>query len=491
MITFNNIPTTQRTPGVFVEIDNSRALKGLVSNPHKALVLGQANGGTASTGVLMQITRENTAAGFFGAGSLLDRMCRKFKANNPNTELWGIALASAGGVVASGCLSFAGSVTGAGTLYALVGGVQVQTPVTSGWSAQDVASAFTSDVNANSNLCIKISHTVTSAKCFLLANGSGEWGNGLDVRFNYYDGQTLPSGITYVLSTLEGGSANPYVATAWAVCDGIQFQHIVNPYTDATNIAAVETELTSRFGPLVDLQGYAYMAARGTMASCAALGLSHNGPHQTIVGVYDSPNGPEEWAAAWAGQCAASLNNDPARPVHMLALTGILPPTQASANRFTRAERNTLLYDGIATWDVDASGNVIIERSITTYRVNSQNIADPSYLDIETMFTLMEIRYQYKSRMATRFIVPRFKLASDGTPVPAGAKIATPSTVREEIIALFTQLRDVGLIENLDDFITNLVVERDSNDVNRVNALLPPDLVNQFRILAGQIQFIL
>ena len=324
-----------------------------------------------------------------------------------------------------------------------------------------------------------------------MANGSGEWGNYIDARINYYDGQALPSGLTYTLAVFAGGTANPNIANAWAVADGTQFHHIVSPYMDATNIAAMETELATRFGPMVDQQGYAWMATRGALASCATLGLTRNSPHQTIIGTYDSPSPPEEWAAAWAGQTSASLNADPARPVHMLALVGILPPTQQSGNRFVQSERNVLLYDGIATWTVDASGNVVIERSITTYRVNSQNIADPSYLDCETMFTLMEIRYQYKARMASRFIVPRFKLVDDGTPILAGAKIASPSTVKQEIIALFTQLRDLGLIENLDDFVTNLVVERDANDVNRVNALLPPDLVNQFRILATQVQFIL
>jgi phage tail sheath gpL-like len=52
-------------------------------------------------------------------------------------------------------------------------------------------------------------------------------------------------------------------------------------------------------------------------------------------------------------------------------------------------------------------------------------------------------------------------------------------------------LRDRGLIENLTDFIDNLIVERDLTDRSRINVLLPPDLVNQFIVLAGQIQFIL
>jgi phage tail sheath gpL-like len=93
--------------------------------------------------------------------------------------------------------------------------------------------------------------------------------------------------------------------------------------------------------------------------------------------------------------------------------------------------------------------------------------------------------------MVSRFIIPRFKLADDTFPVQPGTYIATPKTVKQEVIALFAELSDAGLIENLSDFIENVLVERDASDVNRVNVLLPPDLVNQFLILAGQIQFIL
>jgi len=34
-------------------------------------------------------------------------------------------------------------------------------------------------------------------------------------------------------------------------------------------------------------------------------------------------------------------------------------------------------------------------------------------------------------------------------------------------------------------------VERSDTDRNRLNVLMPPDLVNQFRVLAGQVQYIL
>ena len=57
---------------------------------------------------------------------------------------------------------------------------------------------------------------------------------------------------------------------------------------------------------------------------------------------------------------AANLNNDPARPLQYLSLQGIVPPL--AADQYTRAERDVLLYDGIATWIVDTGGNVLIER---------------------------------------------------------------------------------------------------------------------------------
>jgi phage tail sheath gpL-like len=500
MITFNNIPTTQRTPGVYLEVDNSKALKGLLPNPHRVLIIGQKEStGTASALTLQQITRDGLAEGYFAPGANLTRMVNAFRRGNPNTEMWAIAVSEAAAATrASGALSVAGSATTNGTVYLMIGGVQIQTPVTSGWSAVDICSAVKSDVNANTNLCVRMSGSTgtmsvltLSTRLFLYAVGSGEFGNYLDVRTNFYEGQTNPAGVTYVLSTLAGGTNNPTTADVWAVIDGEQYHHVVHPYTDATNLAAVEGELNTRYSPQVDLQGYAYTAAKGTFASCAAVGLSRNSPFQTIAGAYDSPTPPEEWAAAWAAQCSYNLNNDPARPVHYLTLAGVIPPSAKSASRFTRAERDLLLYDGIATWLVDANGNAVIERSITTYRTNAAGIADPSYLDIETMFTILEIRYQYKSRMVTRFILPRFKLADDSTPIAPGAKIARPKDVRSESIAVFTLLRDAGLIENLDDFITNIVVERDAVDVNRVNVLLPPDLVNQFRILAGTLQFLL
>lgn len=498
-IVFNNIPDTIRTPGAYTEIDNSRALQGLVANPHKVLIIGQkTSSGSASVDVVKQITSDGLADGFFGVGSILARMCNVFKQNNPNTELHALALSiSAGGVKATGTIKFDSSYSATAdcNYYLMINGVACYVPITSAWSVTDVCSAIAAKVNSMDMLPVVASVSASAAgsnHVNVTAKISGSLGNYINIRANYYVGQSNPAGwsvngITY--ASMASGSGAPELDEAWAVVAGTQYHHIIQPYNDATNLTSLENELEDRFGPLIDLQGHGYVGARGTQAELTTLGNARNSPHNTIIGAYDSPNSPEEWAAAMGAVAAWNLNNDPARPLFGLKLKGILAPPEE--NRFTRAERDILLYDGIATWICDVSGNVLLERLITTYQTNLTGSIDPSYLDICTLFTLMEIRYQYKARMTTRFIIPRFKLADDTFPVQPGSYVVTPKTVKSEIIALFAELQEDGLIENLEDFKNNLVVQRNSADKTRVDVILPPDLVNQFNIIASVIQFIL
>ena len=506
-ISFNNIPDNLRTPNVYVEVDNSRALKGLVQNPHKALVIGQkTTAGTVPPLTLMAITRDNLADGYFGLGSITARMCNKFKENNPNTELYALALDSiAGGIEASTTIDFSRHVenadgfSGAGTFHLMINGMYLPYTMESNQSVSGMMTNYESMINSDLGLPVHafFNHVAAASRLHLSAVCSGSVGNYIDVRVNYYDGQSTPAHLfstadamnTSVHNSLLGGAVNADIGTAWAVIGVEQFHYIIQPYVDPTNLTALETELEGRFGPLENLQGHGFTCIGGILTSCATLGNARNCPHNTIVGVDDAPNAPEEWAAAWGGVAAWNLNNDPARPLHFLKLKGILPPPISS--RFIRSERDTLLYDGIATHIVDSGGNVLIERSITTYRETALGTPDPSYLDIQTLATLSEIRYQYRARMIQRFIIPRFKLADDTFPVQPGSHVATPKTVKQETIALFTLLYQKGLIENLEDFIDNLVVERSLSDVNRIDVLLPPDLINQFRLIAAQIQFIL
>lgn len=136
---------------------------------------------------------------------------------------------------------------------------------------------------------------------------------------------------------------------------------------------------------------------------------------------------------------------------------------------------------------MDEGGLCRIERLITTYKTNALGVDDISYLNVETMRTIAYLRYSTRVRIALRY--PRHKLASDGTEIAPGQAIVTPKTIRAELIALFLQWMDAGLVEGLAQFKKDLIVERNTSDPDRVDAIIPPDVINQFRVFAASLQF--
>jgi len=67
--------------------------------------------------------------------------------------------------------------------------------------------------------------------------------------------------------------------------------------------------------------------------------------------------------------------------------------------------------------------------------------------------------------------------------------VVRPKDIKSHLIALATEWVDAALISDLSTFISNLLVERDTSDRSRANALIPPEVIGQFRVFAGQIQF--
>ena len=81
----------------------------------------------------------------------------------------------------------------------------------------------------------------------------------------------------------------------------------------------------------------------------------------------------------------------------------------------------------------------------------------------------------------------RKKLADDGTLIPAGQPIVTPSTVKGIMIAIWLGWQSRGLVENFDNFKRDLIVER--NGSSRLDIFFPIDLINQLRQTAIQLSF--
>ncbi len=489
MVSFNSVPSTLRVPFVAVEFDNSRAQQGPALLPYRVLLIGQKTAsGTAAANSVHRVTNADQLIALAGRGSMLHRMAMAYFAANRFTEVSVGVLEDVGaGVAATGTLTVTGPATGAGTLNLYLGGSLLRVPVAVGDSAGTIAAAIVAAVAGNADLPVMAAvggagseHIVT-----LTFRHRGEVGNEFDVRLNYQDGEETPAGVGVAVVEMAGGTSNPVLAGLLAALGDEWFQVWASPYTDATSLAAIEGELASRFGPMRMIDGVCFTAKEATHSALGTLGDARNSPHVSVVAASGSPTPPMEIAAHVAGVVAYYGNIDPARPFQTLPLAWVKPPVEA--DRFTLEERNLLLFDGISTTRVAAGGVVQIERLITTYKTNAAGAADTSYLDVTTMLTLLYLRYTFRNRILGRY--PRHKLANDGTRFGAGQAVITPKLGKAEAVAWFREMEELGLVENFDQFKQDLVVNRNAQDVNRLDFLLPPDLINQFIVGAAQIQF--
>jgi phage tail sheath gpL-like len=492
MISFKNIPPNLRTPGFFAELDASQA--NTASQPLRALIIGQVTGSstlTANVPALSISAAEARIAG--GAGSILAAMVAAYRANDVFGELWYLPVADDGSAVAAtGSIAFAGPATAAGVLSLYIAGQLVSIVVTSAMTAAQLATATVAAITAAIDLPVTavIDGSVTS-KVNLTAKNKGACGNDIDIRVNYRGsagGEALPTGITPTVVAMASGATNPTLTNALAALADTPFDIIISPYIDVTSRTAISSLLndtTGRWAWSSQIYGHCFIAVRASQGALASLGATMNDQHLTCIGAYDSPSPNYVWAAAVAGASAVSLRADPAVPLQTLAVAGVLAPPIPS--RFLQSQRNLLLYDGISTFKVDNSGTVTIENLITTYQTNGQGQPDNSYLEVETMFTLMAVLRFFSGVVSTKFA--RVKLGSDGKRYPASAGVVTPSTIKAEMIATYRELEDLGLVQNSDAFAAAVTVTANTQNPSRVDVLLPITLIGQLRVFATLVQF--
>lgn len=485
-ITFNQIPVGTRVPVFFVEIDNTQAVQGLSIQEYNAIIVGQKlAAGTKAEGDVDLVTSGDQAKQFYGNGSILAQQVEAFLANNQSTSLTCVPLADAGGsAAAAGDLDFTGSVaTAAGTLFLYLGGRRYQLGVALSDTAATIATAAVALVNADVDRVVDLVDLTDNAS--VTARNAGEAGNDIDIRVNFFAGEELPAGVTLAITAMAGGTGNPDIDTAIGALDTDKQYHIwAHPWLDASNLGKLEAELSDRFGPVRQLDGNAFGAKRDSFSNLTVLGNARNSPHSTIV---DSrgPSNPWEMAAGAAGVVALQGQIDPARPFQTLSIAGVLGEQEAERRTFN--ERDMLLKDGIASVNTDTGGVVRIERMITTFQLNPLGAPDTSFLDVNTMLTLSFLRFSLRNRFRLRY--PRHKLGSDGLRTGPGQAILTPIIAKAEVVSLFREWEDIGLVEGADQFKRDLVVERNSSDPNRLDLLLNPDLLNQFRVGSAQIAF--
>jgi phage tail sheath gpL-like len=503
-ISFNGIPQNWKMPLYWVEVDPSMA--GFPTSRLPALLVGtmlaavdtdHPYGSKAPANIPVAIGSHAEARNLFGYGSMLDDMFDKFFQNNFAAEVWALPIAeAAGGVAASGSITVATAPWEAGTTYVYINGRRVSVGVAADDAAEDVAITIAAAINADLSMPVVASVASGAVVVNLVAKWKGIEGNDIDVRINYggsLAGERQPIGLTLTTSNggkLSGGTGVVDLAPGVANIGDEPFEYVAMGYTDSTALNVMEIEYgfsdSGRWGWMRQLFGHIFTARKDSYANLLTWGPNNNSPQVSVMSVESaSPTPPWAWAAAYDAKAARALLNDPARPLQTLGLQGCLPAPKHQ--RFTMAECNALAGVGLATQRPNGDGVPAIMRESTTYQKNLYGQGDDAYEVVPTLATLAQLIRNQRHAITSKF--PRHKLANDGTRFGPGQAIVTPKTVKAELVAQYRLDEYNGLVEDAINFKKNLIVERDSNNPNRLNVLYPPDLVNQLRIFAVVAQF--
>ena len=476
-MTFNEIPNGLLVPGFWTEFDNSAAA-GSGIMPWAVLLIGSMTSeGNATADLPVQIFSDDEADILFGKGSQAALMARAFRKNNQLMPLW-VAGVADGTTKATKTLTITGPATAGGTIALYVGGEVVYVPVAAGDAAADIAEAIASAVTAQMPVTAAES---TNTVVFTAKNG-GTAGNSIDIRVNYAAGDVLPAGVGISgTGYMTGGAGDPSVT---GVIENIQaqwFNIIVVAFQGG--ISSIKDELLNRWSATNQKTGVCIFGDNSSGALDTAASLNS----QVVVDLplEKSPSPAFVIASAGAAVIATSAESDPAMPLGNIAINGVVAPDMAD-RKGLNAE-NAMLTAGGSLLNAASDGTVYLRRTVTTYKRNAAGAEDNSYRQLETIFTLSYIRWDWNNYMASKY--PRAKLAADDYEYGEGQVVMTPNKGKAEALTRFDYWMQRGVAQDAKTFKDNLVVEINAANPYRLDFLLPATLMKQLFTVATKLQF--
>jgi len=490
MIGFDLVPANAKASGVFIE---QKAVLGSLGNliiPQKILILGQYNTGkTPTNNVPVLVLSEADAILLYGRGSLMHLLYRKAVAGCGNVPIYCCPLAD-GTTKAVTTSVVNGACTQAGTISLYIAGQRITIPVALNDAATAIGTAITNAINAAADLPVVA--TGSTATSTITARNGGAWGNGLTLKQDLAPGEAaaepvIAGGIT--LNPFASGATDPVLDTALAALGDTWYTFIVCPYDNigATTpaVIALEAAGVARINPLVKRP---FAGVLGNVESAADLitrAAARNSPWSAYVNAQASPNIPGEIAAAAVGVMAASAQAAPGRPYRFKTLPGIMAGTSAN---WTYGTRDNVVAAGGSTSKWNTDGTVQLVDVATTYKLNSQGGADDSWRWIETIANMQVKVYS----MENLFLGTPFDAAIvvDDASVTSVQYAIRPKTVKAFLVQLIDQLwAPFALTKERDSVVAGIIVEIDSGNPGRINAMVPDVFSAGLRIMAGKIQW--
>jgi phage tail sheath gpL-like len=484
-IPFTQIPDNLLVPGQYQEVDNSPA--GSTGEIKKALIIAYKSAeGTAPAGTPVRVLSDLKAAALFGYGSPAATLAKAFLELNKIEECWVLPVA-APDAATPWQKTFTASVTTVqrGAVAITVNGAKIgAAAIAAGATAQAATAAIVARIN--SEVWLPVQAEAGADGAFTVKSVAAGTGGNLNAVTIVSEAVGL---------TVTGGAVTPGTLAAdinplFAALGSVRYNYFVYDFSDADNITALGDELTSRYGAMRQIGGRAFVALSGALGSISDSGTvlaqadAVNNPHIVLVPRMENPQLPGEWAARWCAVACRILADDPAANTYDLTVTGLTSGKEIDADT-----RQVLLTAGIATYRIDTTGNVLIERLVTSYTENTDGGRDTSYLDIQVPETVDAVRTYINAEAKKRY--KTWKLASTEENFGSGAKVMTAGVFRVFLCELYQEafIKEKRWCQDFDGYKNSLIVEVKKGSKTWLEYSHQPNLIGQFYIGAGLLQF--
>jgi phage tail sheath gpL-like len=451
------IITSDKTPRTAVAFDRTSGVKQTVDTTREVLLVGMSTSLATgySNSVPYALLREDDAATYFGAGSMLDIACRAAFRANPFVLLHGVGVEEAG-TKATSTVTFATTATGNTNHRLRAGGQEIITEIATYDQITAIGDALVTAIAAQHALT-PLPFTAANANgvVTLTARNGGVHMNTFALRsaFDASAGTTATLSGSLMGATVAGvGSAA--VTTALAACTGQRYHIIADLLGDSTSGASMETHVDSESDGEHGHGEIFVQVVNGTQSTATNQALALNSNR----GVLGAINTSETWSVAACAAMSAAMSREEVatRPYNGMQLNGVIaPPVE---KRWTRTETRTMINNGVTPLFVKPGENVAIMRAVSMGVKNSGGSYDYSCLDITKYQAFDYLRDAITLMFETNYANARWADSDDDGLLPAD--VATPEKVTIDLIDVARDAEADGIISNVTALEDEFVVEK-------------------------------
>ncbi|RFB95224.1 hypothetical protein B5K11_09735 [Rhizobium leguminosarum bv. trifolii] len=482
----SNIPAALTAPIFTFDVQSG----GQFQNETRMILLGHGlAGGTLAEGQISICNSRTDARVLCGAGSMLEAMFIAARRNSPAQEIW-IGRVADSGTAEIRTITIGAPPAAGGQGILLIAGEAVSVELAAGLSANALATALAAAINGYYNrltgMSLPFTATAATNVVTLTARHKGTYASGIDIFVPILDTVNAFAGL-FTFATTTPGAGTPALSNILAAMNDDPFEIIVSPFGDGTSLDTLNSFLgavSGRWSYIQQLYGHAFYPKTDTSTNLVTFALARDTWHLTMIPRFLSGGFAEPdyiWVAAVVGRIAAWLgggsNGDVSRNQSGLVVEGLSAPRDR-AYWMDYATRDAMLKNGVSTWNVNRSGQVTIDKIITQQQTTN-GAPDTTFRDIQTVFQLTYALKKFRADLA-------FEHSNKGIANSNPLNLDALTTVKDIKATLFHSYKQMaGVLENSEQALLNMVVERDADNPNRVNMRLPLDVVNPLDILAG------